>query len=53
MFLLAQCLVTIATLLDLASFQFKSRIFILGCLFSSVLLTSAHFLYLAMSVQEA
>lgn len=46
MFLLAQCLVTIATLLDLASFQFKSRTFILGCLFSSVLLTSAHFFIL-------
>ncbi|MBH0026421.1 YgjV family protein [Pseudoalteromonas sp. SWN29] len=46
MFLFAQCLVAIATLLDLASFQFKSRSLILMCLFSSVLLTSVHFFIL-------
>ncbi|QMW13859.1 MULTISPECIES: YgjV family protein [Pseudoalteromonas] len=46
MFILSQCLVAIATLLDLASFQFKQRQFILACLFSSVLLTSVHFLLL-------
>ena len=46
MFILSQCLVAVATLLDLASFQFKSRQIILMCLFSSVLLTSIHFLLL-------
>lgn len=46
MFLLSQCLVGVATLLDLASFQFKSRRIILLCLFSSVLLTSTHFFIL-------
>ena len=46
MFLVSQCLVAIATLLDLASFQFKSRKLILLCLFSSVLLTAAHFFLL-------
>lgn len=46
MFILSQCLVAVATLLDLASFQFKSRHAILICLFSSVLLTSAHFILL-------
>ncbi|MBH0041639.1 YgjV family protein [Pseudoalteromonas sp. SWXJZ10B] len=53
MFLFAQCLVAIATVLDLASFQFKSRSLILMCLFSSVLLTSVHFLCLAMPVRVA
>ncbi|GGF08950.1 YgjV family protein [Pseudoalteromonas gelatinilytica] len=46
MFILSQCLVAIATLLDLASFQFKQRQVILACLFSSVLLTSVHFMLL-------
>ncbi|MGB1291914.1 MAG: YgjV family protein [Pseudoalteromonas sp.] len=46
MFLLSQCLVGVATLLDLASFQFKSRRLILLCLFSSVLLTACHFFML-------
>ncbi|MEC8225830.1 MAG: YgjV family protein, partial [Pseudomonadota bacterium] len=46
MFILSQCLVAIATLLDLASFQFKQRQAILACLFSSVLLTSVHFMLL-------
>jgi hypothetical protein len=46
MFLLAQSLVAIATLLDLASFQFKSRGLILSCLFISVLLTAVHFFML-------
>ncbi|NMR24869.1 YgjV family protein [Pseudoalteromonas sp. NEC-BIFX-2020_015] len=46
MFILSQCLVAVATLLDLASFQFKSRKFILLCLFSSVLLTATHFFLL-------
>tara|TARA_B100000700_G_C15026980_1_gene848675 strand:+ start:896 stop:1438 length:543 start_codon:yes stop_codon:yes gene_type:complete len=46
MFILSQCLVAIATLLDLASFQFRQRHVILACLFSSVLLTSVHFLLL-------
>jgi len=46
MFILSQCLVAIATLLDLASFQFKQRQVILACLFSSVLLTSVHFVLL-------
>jgi len=46
MFILSQCLVAIATLLDLASFQFKQRQAILACLFSSVLLTSLHFMLL-------
>ncbi|CAM4155322.1 YgjV family protein [Pseudoalteromonas ostreae] len=46
MFLVSQCLVVIATFLDLASFQFKSRKLILLCLFSSVLLTAAHFFLL-------
>ncbi|MBB1333661.1 MULTISPECIES: YgjV family protein [unclassified Pseudoalteromonas] len=46
MFLVSQCLVAIATLLDLASFQFKSRKLILLCLFSSVLLTATHFFLL-------
>ncbi|NMM40018.1 YgjV family protein [Pseudoalteromonas arctica] len=46
MFLFAQCLVAIATLLDLASFQFRSRRLILLCLFSSVLLTASHFFLL-------
>ncbi|MCK8128749.1 YgjV family protein [Pseudoalteromonas sp. 2CM39R] len=46
MFILSQCLVAIATLLDLASFQFKQRQAILACLLSSVLLTSLHFMLL-------
>ncbi|MCO6357065.1 YgjV family protein [Pseudoalteromonas shioyasakiensis] len=46
MFILSQCLVAIATILDLASFQFKQRQAILACLFSSVLLTSVHFMLL-------
>lgn len=46
MFLLSQCLVSVATLLDLASFQFKSRRLILLCLFGSVLLTAWHFFLL-------
>lgn len=46
MFILSQCLVVVATLLDLISFQFKSRQLILLCLFSSVLLTAAHFFVL-------
>lgn len=46
MFLIAQSLVAIATLLDLASFQFKSRSLILTCLFMSVLLTAVHFFML-------
>ncbi|MEI4551537.1 YgjV family protein [Pseudoalteromonas spongiae] len=46
MFIVSQCLVAIATLLDLASFQFKSRNAILICLFTSVLLTAVHFFLL-------
>jgi len=46
MFILSQCLVAIATLLDLASFQLKQRQAVLACLFSSVLLTSMHFMLL-------
>ena len=46
MFIIAQSLVAVATLLDLASFQFKSRRIILCCLFTSVLLTSVHFFIL-------
>ncbi len=46
MFIIAQSLVAVATLLDLASFQFKSRRIILSCLFTSVLLTSVHFFIL-------
>ena len=46
MFIVSQCLVAIATLLDLASFQFKSRSAILTCLFTSVLFTAVHFFLL-------